>query len=163
MTMRHRKDKPIGQTFDASFSWGGALDAIADVYNGVRQGLKHFLDNADPYVVCFLVNVNLPGPRCLVYVEQYLPLIVTFANIYRLPSLAYGYIWLRNLGNDISFTIFPRHSSISPLCSQKSAFISLAGSLWASGVSGQTSCIQIVYSGFRDSDDMSCLDCYVVF
>ena len=32
-----RKDKPIGQTFGSGFSWPEAIDAAADVYNGVSQ------------------------------------------------------------------------------------------------------------------------------
>jgi hypothetical protein len=31
----HRKDKPIPQTFGGAFSWDDAIDAAADVYNGV--------------------------------------------------------------------------------------------------------------------------------
>jgi hypothetical protein len=30
-----RKDKPAAQILAQSFSWGEALDAVADVYNGV--------------------------------------------------------------------------------------------------------------------------------
>ena len=30
-----RKDKPIGQSLEQSFSWNEALDSIADSYNGV--------------------------------------------------------------------------------------------------------------------------------
>lgn len=33
--MQDRKDKPIGQAFDAGFSFDEILDAAADVYNGV--------------------------------------------------------------------------------------------------------------------------------
>jgi len=31
-----RKDKPAAQILVQSFSWGEAIDAVADVYNGVR-------------------------------------------------------------------------------------------------------------------------------
>jgi hypothetical protein len=31
----YRKDKPINQVFGQVFSWGEALDAAADIYNGV--------------------------------------------------------------------------------------------------------------------------------
>jgi len=30
-----RKDKPVNQVFGQAFSWSEAIDAIADVYNGV--------------------------------------------------------------------------------------------------------------------------------
>jgi hypothetical protein len=33
--MLFRKDKPLGGAFDGDFSWNGAIDAAADVYNGV--------------------------------------------------------------------------------------------------------------------------------
>ncbi|KAH0559759.1 hypothetical protein GP486_003722 [Trichoglossum hirsutum] len=32
--LEKEKDKPIGKTFDGNFSWSGAIDAAADVYNG---------------------------------------------------------------------------------------------------------------------------------
>ena len=32
-----RKDKPAAQILAQSFSWGEAIDAVADVYNGVRM------------------------------------------------------------------------------------------------------------------------------
>ncbi len=32
-----RKDKPAGQVFGQPFSWNDALDAVADVYNGVSE------------------------------------------------------------------------------------------------------------------------------
>jgi hypothetical protein len=32
-----RKDKPIGRTFGGPFVWDDALDAAADVYNGVSD------------------------------------------------------------------------------------------------------------------------------
>jgi hypothetical protein len=31
-----RKDKPVGTTFGDGFVWSEAIDAAADVYNGVR-------------------------------------------------------------------------------------------------------------------------------
>lgn len=31
----NRKDKPINQVFGHAFSWSEAIDAVADVYNGV--------------------------------------------------------------------------------------------------------------------------------
>jgi hypothetical protein len=32
-----RKDKPAAQILAQSFSWGEVIDAVADVYNGVRM------------------------------------------------------------------------------------------------------------------------------
>lgn len=32
---KNRKDKPIGRIFGGPFSWSDAIDAAADVYNGV--------------------------------------------------------------------------------------------------------------------------------
>lgn len=32
-----RRDRPVGQTFGAGFLWPEAVDAAADVYNGVRS------------------------------------------------------------------------------------------------------------------------------
>lgn len=34
--LEKEKDKPIGQVFDHRFSWAALLDAVADVYLGVR-------------------------------------------------------------------------------------------------------------------------------
>lgn len=31
----HRKDKDVGRVFAGGFSWPAAIDAAADVYNGV--------------------------------------------------------------------------------------------------------------------------------
>jgi len=40
--LEKEKDKPIGQVFDGRFSWPALLDAVADVYLGVRMvGLVH--------------------------------------------------------------------------------------------------------------------------
>lgn len=38
-----RKDKPIGQVFSQGFSFSEALDALADVYNGVGGALRSVL------------------------------------------------------------------------------------------------------------------------
>lgn len=35
--LEKEKDKPIGQVFDGRFSWAALLDAVADVYLGVRS------------------------------------------------------------------------------------------------------------------------------
>lgn len=35
LTLKSRKGKPIGQIYGAGFSWPEAIDAGADVYNGV--------------------------------------------------------------------------------------------------------------------------------
>ena len=36
LLMGHRKEKDVGNVFGRGFSWDEALDAVADVYNGVR-------------------------------------------------------------------------------------------------------------------------------
>ena len=35
-----RKDKFAGQVFGSGFSWSEAVDAIADIYNGVSSTLR---------------------------------------------------------------------------------------------------------------------------
>lgn len=34
--LEKEKDKPVSQVFDGRFSWAALLDAVADVYLGVR-------------------------------------------------------------------------------------------------------------------------------
>ena len=41
-----RKDKPTGQIFGSGFSWSEALDAVADIYNGVSSTLRGVLVEA---------------------------------------------------------------------------------------------------------------------
>ena len=36
VSFSRRKDKPVGQMFISEVSWSEAIDAAADVYNGVR-------------------------------------------------------------------------------------------------------------------------------
>lgn len=38
----HRKEKQVGQIFGQVFSWGDAIDAAADVYNGVSLEILKF-------------------------------------------------------------------------------------------------------------------------
>ena len=38
VSFSYRKDKPAGQMFSSGVSWSEAIDAAADVYNGVRSG-----------------------------------------------------------------------------------------------------------------------------
>jgi hypothetical protein len=62
-----RKDKPIGQALNQSFSLGEALDAVADVYNGVSYTNKTVrIAETDHRVVCFLVHVDIIGSARLV-------------------------------------------------------------------------------------------------
>ena len=37
-----RKDKPAGQLFGSGFFWSEAVDAAADIYNGVIRILRGF-------------------------------------------------------------------------------------------------------------------------
>jgi hypothetical protein len=42
MLMPHRKDKPVvNHFFGQVFSWGEAIDAVADIYNGVSFPLRY--------------------------------------------------------------------------------------------------------------------------
>lgn len=40
-----RKDKPIGNTFGEGFSWSEAIDAVADIYNGVSSSANYCDEN----------------------------------------------------------------------------------------------------------------------
>lgn len=56
-----RKDKPIGKVFGSGLSWAEALDACADVYNGVssEQSLQFVrVGHSNHGLVCFLVVAN---------------------------------------------------------------------------------------------------------
>lgn len=51
-----RKEKQVGQVFGQAFSWVEAIDAVADVYNGVRL--------LDPFVELMLMDWSLSSGQC---------------------------------------------------------------------------------------------------
>ena len=57
-----RKDKAAGQIFGPGFSWSEAVDAAADIYNGVRSSLRGIPSVATliEFVVRLLVNLDVP-------------------------------------------------------------------------------------------------------
>ena len=57
-----RKEKPAGQIFGSVFSWSEAIDAAADIYNGVSLKLRSYSVVAAliTCVVCLLVDVDVP-------------------------------------------------------------------------------------------------------
>jgi hypothetical protein len=58
--MKIRKENQVGQVFAHKFTWSEAIDAAADVYNGVSEQLQYML-SAHTVTVCFLVNIDLFG------------------------------------------------------------------------------------------------------
>jgi hypothetical protein len=62
--LEKEKDKPIGQVFDGRFSWAALLDALADVYLGVR------LSQSKVSVLELILNSSHSGPSSLVSVSQ---------------------------------------------------------------------------------------------
>ena len=62
-----RKDKPIGRLLGSSLSWAEALDACADVYNGVSfaAGLSS-VQVLMLVIVCLLVFTNFARRQYLV-------------------------------------------------------------------------------------------------
>jgi hypothetical protein len=50
--LEKEKNRPVGQVFDARFSWSDMLDAVADVYLGVS--LSYGLHWHDAYITCSL-------------------------------------------------------------------------------------------------------------
>lgn len=69
-----RKDKPVGTTFGDSFVWSEAIDAAADVYNGVMLEMKvdlislltQFSLFSGPFLLPFLSSY---GVRALLYIS----------------------------------------------------------------------------------------------
>lgn len=57
-----RKNKLAGQVFGSGFSWSEAVDAAADIYNGVSSTLRGFpvVATLINCVVRLLVDVNVP-------------------------------------------------------------------------------------------------------
>ena len=67
--MASRKDKPVGQIFGAGLSWAEAIDAVADVYNGVScLSCWRTTDLLIESPVRFLVHAHIAWVDCLVYV-----------------------------------------------------------------------------------------------
>jgi hypothetical protein len=65
--LTHEKDKPIGQVFDARFSWDELLDAAADVYLGVSTVLSTALNVSNQALVHLLDYSHCPRRRRLVF------------------------------------------------------------------------------------------------
>lgn len=61
-----RKDKPIGQVFGSGFSLDEAIDAAADVYNGVRLSHLIICMVTDTEIVRLLVHTYISGAFCVV-------------------------------------------------------------------------------------------------
>ena len=63
-----RKDKPVGHIFGSGFSWSEAVDAAAEIYNGVGSKQRGTLIVATliTRVVRILVNANVPRAYCVV-------------------------------------------------------------------------------------------------
>lgn len=63
LTCGNRKDKPLGNTFGAGFLWSEAIDAAADVYNGVGRIYESpsliWCIDANEFPVRLLVNPNI--------------------------------------------------------------------------------------------------------
>lgn len=63
-----RKDKAAGQIFGSVFSWSEAVDAAADIYNGVSSILQGIplVSTLIKCVVRLLVDVDVPRANCVV-------------------------------------------------------------------------------------------------
>lgn len=69
-----RKDKPVGTTFGDGFVWSEAIDAAADVYNGVMLEMKVDLISLLTQFSLFSGQFLLPflssyGVRTLLYIS----------------------------------------------------------------------------------------------
>lgn len=65
LILPHRKEKPVGQVFGHAFAWPDAIDAAADIYNGVRSCFT-IREGMLTVPVCVLVNLDLLGPLRMV-------------------------------------------------------------------------------------------------
>ena len=64
-----RKNTVVGNALDQPFRWSEALDAVAETYNGVCNLFSGDVMPANQYSVCFLVDVDISWPCCLVFVS----------------------------------------------------------------------------------------------
>ena len=63
-----RKERPAGRIFGSGFSWSEAVDAAADIFNGVKALLQGIpvVAMLTSYVVCLLVHADIPRSYCVV-------------------------------------------------------------------------------------------------
>jgi hypothetical protein len=61
-----RKNRDVAEVFAKGFEWKKAIDATADVYNGVRNVDRRVRVVADSVLVRFLVHSHIPRCLCLV-------------------------------------------------------------------------------------------------
>ena len=63
-----RKDKPVGHIFGAGFTWPEAVDAAANIYNGVGTEWRG-IPGVATLIICIvrlLVNADVPRAYCMV-------------------------------------------------------------------------------------------------
>jgi hypothetical protein len=75
--LEKEKNRPVGQVFDARFSWPEMADAVADVYLGVSLLLWIAYERAYMTVVHVLEQPDSTWCHRLVF-----------------PTVAYGYFWI---------------------------------------------------------------------
>ena len=61
-----RKEKPVGHIFGSGFSWSEAVDAAADIYNGVGPKDILIVTMLIDCVVRLLVNADVSRAYCVV-------------------------------------------------------------------------------------------------
>lgn len=104
-------------------------------------------------LVCLLVDVDILGSRCVVYVLKHT--IYPFANYRRFPSVAYGYLRLRNYGHDNNFAILARHITFAIIGHQEPPGLQHLGSFRLACLSGFQPCVPTIHRRFWGVDVLS--------